>query len=79
VVLKRNGCDSTHLLSNCEVPSKNTLHKTEAYMVPQQLVINNVIEICVLQEFSVTALHCAVTNKQIHEVFNRGKKKNCHP
>jgi len=66
VVLKTNRCDSAHLLSNCDVPSKNTLHKTlEACMVPQQPVINNVIAISVLQEFSVMALQCAVTHTNI--------------
>jgi len=71
VVLKRNGCDSSHILSNCDVPSKNTLHKTlEACMVPQLPVINDVIAMSVLQEFSVMALQCALTHTQVHEAFN---------
>ena len=65
VVLKRNGCDSAHRLSKCDVQSKNILHKTlEACVVPQQPVINNVIAMFVLQKFSVLVVQCAVTTNK---------------
>jgi hypothetical protein len=39
-------------------------------MVSQQPVINNYLAMFVLQDFSVMAVHCAVTSKQNHETFN---------